>query len=73
MNVKVRCLCVSRNFRTKQAKQDHQKGFMSLQCRRNKDEYALFFVDMFFFFVSVLTNCPAQQNRTKQMTMLGLF
>lgn len=50
---------------------------MSLQCRRNKDEYkdeyALFFVDMFFFFVSVLTNCPAQQNRTKQMTMLGLF
>ena len=69
MNVKVRCLCVSTNFRAKQAKQDHQKGFMSLQCRKNKDEY---FYEMFHFvkiichfflhvfFMSVLLNKTAQ-------------
>lgn len=78
MNVKVRCLCVSTNFRAKQAKQDHQKGFMSLQCRKNKDEY---FYEMFnfvkiicHFFLHVFFYVgPAQQNSTKQMTMLGLF
>lgn len=68
MNVKVRCLCVSRNFRTKQAKQDHQKGFMSLQCRRNKDEYkdeyALFLMTCFFFCVCPdQLSCSAKQDK----------